>query len=838
MDSADKTRQELANEVLSLRFELAEARSELERARCTRGGLRRSDVRLPRTADRYSVGVARPDRERTDLEALKNALYDWEERYRVIFENTEDCIFIKSPDFSYAHVNPAMEKLLGKPAHEIIGQTDHEIFDVHEGVRTRDVDLAVLNGETVREVETKIVNGTPYIFHSVKAPLKGRDGSVVGILGLARDVTGQNKAEEALREHQQMLQNILSASPVAISYVEHGRLVWTNEAMVRMFGYIEEKEYLGKRSRDFYASLEEYERVLKIFKERVKRGLPVETEARFKRRDGSVFDGQMKIRALYPHRSKSPTISTIADVSEKRKADEALRESRSQYRNLYEESRRIAELYRTLLDASPDPTVVCDVHGRPTYVNPAFTRVFEWELDELSGRRLDLIPLDSWMERQGNGDGHDYSFETRCSAKGGRTIEVNVSGSVYHARDGSAAGSVIQLRDVTERRRLEEQLRQAVKMEAIGRLAGGVAHDFNNLLTAIIGYSDMLLQDMPAELPYRNRIFQINSAAMRASALTSQLLAFSRKQVLAVKVLDLNAVISGLEEILRRLIGEDVRLDMLLEPTLSLVEADPGQIEQILVNLVVNARDAMPMGGTLTIETNNVILDEEYVRTRADVAPGRYVMISVSDTGFGMDEETRTRIFDPFFTTKPKGEGTGLGLSTAYGIIKQHRGHIAVYSELNRGTIFKVYLPSTQDSLEKVCEPQTTHAQHRGGETVLLVEDDDTVRGLAKEALELLGYSVIEAADPEQALVTCTEYQATIHLLVTDVVLPQMDGPTLFKEISMVRPAMKVLYVSGYTESFISKHGVLEHGVHFLQKPFTVEALARKVRAILDDCLP
>lgn len=838
MGSADKTRQELANEVLSLRFELAEARSELERARRRWGGLQRKEVRLPRTVDGYSVGLASLDRERTEREACKTALHDSEERYRVIFENAEDSIFIKGQDSSYVHINPAMEKLLGKPAHEIIGRTDHEIFDEHEGVRTRCVDMAVLQGETVREVETKIVRGTPYIFHSVKAPLKDKDGRIVGILGIARDVTGQNKAEEALREHQQMLQNILSASPVAISYVEHGRLVWTNETMVRMFGYNLEKEHLGKRSRDFYASLEEYERVLKIFKERVKQGLPVETEARFKRRDGSVFDGQMKIRALYPLRSNSPTISTIADVSDKKKADEALRESRSQYRNLYEKSQRIAELYRTLLDASPDPIVVCDVHGRPTYVNPAFTRVFEWELDELSGRRFDLIPLDSWMERQESGDRHKYSFETRCSTKDGRIIDVSVSGSVYHAQDGSAAGSVIQLRDVTEHRRLEEQLRQAVKMEAIGRLAGGVAHDFNNLLTAIIGYSDMLLQDMPAELSYRKRIFQISSAAKRASALTSQLLAFSRKQVLAVKVLDLNAVISGLEEILRRLIGEDVQLDTLLEPTLGLVEADPGQIEQILVNLVVNARDAMPMGGTLTIETDNVVLDEDYVRTRADVTPGRYVMISVTDTGFGMDEETRTRMFDPFFTTKPKGEGTGLGLSTAYGIIKQHRGHIAVYSEPNRGTIFKVYLPWTRDSLKKACEPQRTHVQYRGGETVLLVEDDDTVRGLAREVLELLGYSVIEAADPDQALATCTEYQGTIHLLVTDVVLPQMDGPTLFKEISAVRPAMRVLYVSGYTESFISKHGVLDHGVHFLQKPFTVEALAGKVRGALDACSP
>ncbi|MBM3299665.1 MAG: PAS domain S-box protein, partial [Deltaproteobacteria bacterium] len=692
----------------------------------------------------------------------------------------------------------------------------------------------------IREEQTKVVKGTRLTFHVVKVPIRDGLGEIVGIMGIARDVTEKKRAEEALREHEQMLKNILSASPVAISYVEQGRLKWTNQSMVHMFGYGEGGEYLGRSARDFYASPEEYKRVLTIFRECLEQGKPVETEAQFRRRDGTTFCGQLKIRALDAMIPRKGTISAIADISEKMASEEALREGRAKYRSLYEESQRIAQLYRTLLDASPDPIVVYDIQGKPTYLNRAFSLVFGWTLQELEGKRVDYVPEAEKIETEKAlaklfREGHNHDFQTRRLTKDGRMIDVSLSGSVLSDAEGNPAGSVIQLRDVTDHMRLEEQLRQAAKMEAIGRLAGGVAHDFNNLLTAVMGYSDILIQQMPKESPYRDQILQISVAAKRAAGLTRQLLAFSRKQLLDVTVLDVNAVIAALEEMLRRLIGEDVQLVTVLDPALGKVEADRSQIEQILMNLAVNARDAMPSGGNLTIETANVALDQEYACTRPEVQPGSYVMIAVSDSGHGMDAETRSRIFDPFFTTKEKGEGTGLGLSTVYGIVKQHRGHVAVYSEPDRGSTFKVYLPVTEGVSDQVPETWTDRPHQRGKETVLLVEDEEIVRTLTRELLVMLGYQVIEAADPEGAMKASEDHHGSIQLLIADVVLPRMDGNTLFRKLSPERPDMRVLYVSGYTENFISRHGVLNPGAHFLQKPFSVDKLARKVRQVLDE---
>ena len=371
-------------------------------------------------------------------------------------------------------------------------------------------------------------------------------------------------------------------------------------------------------------------------------------------------------------------------------------------------------------------------------------------------------------------------------------------------------------------------------MEAIGSLAGGVAHDFNNLLTAIIGYSNLLLQQMPAELPYHSKIIQIYEAAERAAGLTKQLLAFSRKQVLDVKILDLNWVIEEMSNMLRRMIGEHIEFTTVLNPSLGKVKADKSQVEQILMNLAINARDAMPTGGVLTIETDNVVLDEEYARVHQEVQAGSYVMVAVSDVGHGISKDIMPRIFEPFFTTKQTGQGTGLGLSTAYGIIKQHQGHITAYSEPDRGTTFKVYLPLNRDIEDRVFTPRPISQELTGNETVLVVEDEAVVRRLTCEMLENVGYTVMRASDPVQAIDLCREHSGPIDLLLTDVVMPQMDGRSLYRQLSPERPEMKVLYVSGYTEDAIVHHGVLDHDVNFLQKPFTVFGLTSKVRDVSD----
>ncbi len=383
------------------------------------------------------------------------------------------------------------------------------------------------------------------------------------------------------------------------------------------------------------------------------------------------------------------------------------------------------------------------------------------------------------------------------------------------------------------RRALEDQLEQSRKMEAVGRLAGGVAHDFNNLLTAILGYSNLVLEELEPGHPARADVEQMRRAGESAASLTQQLLAFSRKQILQPQVLDLNDVVSRAESLLQRLIGEHIRLVTALDPSLDRVNADPGQLEQVIVNLAINARDAMPEGGKLTIETANVELDEAYVLQHGGSSPGSHVMLAVSDTGVGMDAETRARIFEPFFTTKRRGEGTGLGLSTVYGIVTQSGGSIWVYSEPTRGTTFKVYFPQApQAEPQTVAAPRTDGLQ--GTETILLAEDQPEVRSVARAVLERYGYRVLEAKHGDEALRILRAHHEPIHLLLSDVVMPSMSGPELARLVQLEQSGIRVLYASGYTDDAIVRHGVLDPGVAFLQKPFTPTALLRKIRELLD----
>lgn len=392
--------------------------------------------------------------------------------------------------------------------------------------------------------------------------------------------------------------------------------------------------------------------------------------------------------------------------------------------------------------------------------------------------------------------------------------------------------------DIGKRASLEEQLRQSQKLEAIGRLAGGIAHDFNNILTAIMGYSALLQAGLGERDPLRLEVEEIKKAVRRASSLIQQLLAFSRRQVLQLKVLDLNAVVMNIQQLLQRLIGEDIELVILPAPALRHVKADPGQIEQVLMNLALNARDAMPKGGKLTIETANVTVDEAFAR-RHLISPGPYAMLSVTDTGLGMDADIQAHIFEPFFTTKEPGKGTGLGLATVYGIVKQSGGNVFVYSEPGRGATCKIYLPRVDEPLTALEAAKPIIEPVSGTETILLVEDEESVRELVSKVLQRNGYTILEARHGEEAVDLCTKFEGDIHLLVTDVVMPRMSGREVAETLQPTRPTMKVLYLSGYTDDEVVRHGVLESMTAFLQKPFTPDALARKVRDVLDaDCQP
>ncbi|OGK76843.1 MAG: hypothetical protein A2X52_17170 [Candidatus Rokubacteria bacterium GWC2_70_16] len=517
--------------------------------------------------------------------------------------------------------------------------------------------------------------------------------------------------------------------------------------------------------------------------------------------------------------------------------EERERELRAAHAELERRVEERTQELRAVVEASPLGIWALSPEGVIGTWNAAAERIFGWSAAEVLGRPNPTVPADLQDEFRGlidrvlSGDTLT-DIETRRLRRDGMLIDVSLSMAPLRDAGGAIAGTVAVLADITASKELEAQLRQSQKMEGIGRLAGGIAHDFNNLLTVISGRTDLLAEALGQQSPLRRHVDSIRNVAERATGLTRQLLAFSRRQALQPRVVDLNAATQGMHEVLGRLIGEDIDLVTVLGPALGRVKVDPSQMEQVILNLVVNARQAMPEGGRLTIETGNVELGEEYARTHAEVEPGRYVMLAVTDTGHGMDAGTKARIFEPFFTTRGPGQGTGLGLATVYGIVKQHGGHIWVYSEPGRGTTFKIYLPRVEETAEEAA-PAALEALPRGSETILLVEDEEEVRALARETLEAGGYRVLEAASPHEALRLAQEHDGPIHLIVSDVVMPEMSGRALVDRLAALRPDARVLYMSGYTENAIVHQGVLDPSIAFLQKPFTPGALARKVREVL-----
>ena len=517
------------------------------------------------------------------------------------------------------------------------------------------------------------------------------------------------------------------------------------------------------------------------------------------------------------------------------------------YKHRMERKLRESELWlATTLKSIGDGVITTDSRERVTFMNRVAEALTGWKQEDAVGKELTQVLTILHKETRASaknpvtkalqeGQVVELAMDTVLVSSDGEEIPIADTAAPIVDDKGNLAGAVLVFRDITEHRRVEESLRESHKMEAVGRLAGGVAHEFNNLLMVIRGYSELLLQRSSANDLVRTNAEEIRKAADRAASLTRQLLAFSRKQVLQPKVLDLNAVVTEVEKMLRRLIGEDIELAAVLDLALGPVKADPGQIEQIILNLAVNARDAMPQGGRLTLKTANVTLDQAYVRQHLGATPGPYVLLAVSDTGVGMDAETRSHIFEPFFTTKGAGKGTGLGLSTVYGIVKQSGGTIWVESAPGRGTTFEIYLPLVEEGAASgELHPALPAPTPGGSETILVVEDEMSVRKLAAEFLGSNGYRVLEAQDGGEALQVCEEHRAPIHLLMTDVVMPGMSGRELAVRLTGARPEMKVIYVSGYTDDAIVQHGVREEGTVFLQKPFSLDALARTVREALD----
>jgi PAS domain S-box-containing protein len=538
------------------------------------------------------------------------------------------------------------------------------------------------------------------------------------------------------------------------------------------------------------------------------------------RADGTEFPLEASYSRVEVGGRKIYTV-VVRDVTERHKAEAALREQAA------------------LLAKANDAILVQDLDDRITFFNPSAARLYEWTAAEAVGRSAEelLHKPGQKAEREearrtllAKGE---WKGELRQVTKTGKELTIESHWTLVRDDDGRPHSKLVINADITERKRLEAQLLQAQRMESVGVLAGGVAHDFNNMLTVITGCSEILLNRAETDQESRELIEEIRKAGERAALLTRQLLAFSRKQILRNVVLDLNVLIHDMEKLLRRLIGEDIDLAAVLAPGGAWVRADPGQLQQVIMNLAVNARDAMPTGGHLTIATHHVNFDPGYTAAHPYVRPGPYVLLAVTDTGVGMDAATQEHIFDPFFTTKGVGQGTGLGLATVYGIVKQSDGSIEVYSEPGHGTAFKIYLPRIDEAAALRTPPETA-AVPPGKETILLAEDEEGVRTIIRLSLAAAGYTVLESRNVDEAIETCRDYQGQIHLLLTDVVMPKLSGRQLADLLVAMRPGMKVLYMSGYTDDSVVRHGVLGSGMAFLQKPFAPLTLARKVREVLD----
>ena len=758
---------------------------------------------------------------------LKNSddIRDGESMIQAFFEAAPIGMAVTGSDGSWRWTNRRLAEMLGYSAEELGATSSLELTHPEDLAETREAIRRLLAHEcttSVLEKRLRAKDGS-YTWLLATKTLLHDPGGTEQFTTYFLDISEQKKRDAALRASEKQYRRLFEAAQdgILILDAETGRVVDSNPFMSKLTGYARD-ELLGAHlwelgpfadaaaSKLAFAELQSHDYVRY-------EDLPLRA------RDGSEIAVEF-ISNTYLVGGLKVIQCNVRDVSVRKRAEEKLR---MRDRALEAVSQGIIITDST----EPDHPIV--------YASPGFCRLTGYERDEILGRNCrflqgattDKEPI--LQLRRAIREGQPCAVEMLNFRKDGTPFWNSVAISPIKDDDGRVTNFVGVQTDVTARRVVESQLFQAQKMEAVGRLAGGIAHDFNNVLSVIMGYADLICTDLAPGEPLRADIEEIRTAALRAAELTRHLLAFSRQQVLETKVLSLNQLLSKMEKMLVRLLGADVDVTMLPASGLGNIRADPGQVEQVIMNLAVNARDAMLQGGKLTIETANVLLDEAYASSHHDVTPGGYVMLAVSDSGVGMDKQTLARIFEPFFTTKELGKGTGLGLATVFGIVKQNGGHIFVYSEPEQGSTFKLYFPLVGGVADAELAPESEPEGKGGAGTILLVEDEDQVRILARTILRRQGYVVLDAPNGGEAMLICEQHGGNIDLLMTDVVLPRMSGRVLAERLAPLRPNMKVLYMSGYTDDAILHHGILDSGVAFLQKPFTATSIVRKIREVL-----
>jgi hypothetical protein len=793
------------------------------------------------SAIRRELRDAEAHRSRREAERVRR---ETEERFRFVVERTGEVLYrLRFDTMAYDYLSPGIEKLIGYKPEEINAMGFARLVTAVEGPtpaahpreRLRMALETSRAGEFWADYEVRTKSGELRWLADHSFAWRDDEERLKGAVGVLSDITERRRRDAALRQAQQRLQHVVASSPAVLFSlrVEGRELVgsWVSENVERLLGFTVEEALV----REWWAAQLHPED-----RERVLAGLPaifavgqLTQEYRFRDKRGGARWLRAELRLLRDAAGNPlEVIGSWADVSARKEAELRLQESEEQYRLLFE--------------SNPHPMWVFDQESLVFLaVNDAAVRHYGYSREEFLAMTLKEIRptedvpgfLANHEQRRSVPFGSYASPRTwRHRKKDGTVFEAEIVTTPIVFRGHPARLTLVT--DVTEKRNLEAQLLQSQKMESMGRLAGGVAHDFNNLLAVISGYGELLRRRIGADAQLRRYVDDIVKAAERAAGLTGQLLAFSRKQVLQLRILNLNVVVEETEKMLRRLIGEDVQLSTVFDDRLDAVRADFGQMQQVLMNLALNARDAMPQGGRLTIETGNLLLDETHARQHADVEPGHFVALAVSDTGHGMSADTLGQIFEPFFTTKEPGKGTGLGLATVHGIVKQSGGHIWVESEPGHGTTFKICLPRA-DGSEKEAPPAPAATDlPRGSETILLAEDDANVRELLRECLDALGYTVLEARGGAEALALSRAHGTPIHLLITDVVMPQMSGRELANRLRASRPEARALYISGYTDDAVVIQEGLTEDMAFLQKPFTIERLSLKVREVLDRASP
>ncbi|MBI3406705.1 MAG: PAS domain S-box protein [Acidobacteria bacterium] len=762
----------------------------------------------------------------TERKLSEDAIRATGQRFQALIENSHDGIALLDRHGKFQYVKPTSDHVLILSPDNFAGRSVLDLVHLDDlsSFRKSLAEILEMPGNTASgEVRVVRPDGSWSWIEFVGTNLL-EDRNVGGIVVNYRNITGRKKAEEAHRALEQRFSKAFhsSLSAMAISRMSDSQVIEVNEKWLEECG-LARHEIIGRRAVDLnlWVNPEERNELVMQLKQS---GSVREMETLIRRKTGDIRLGLISAEVI-DVAGEPCVLFAVQDITDRRHSEEIMRASEQRFSRAFH--------------MSPHAMVISRLEdGLYVDSNDRWLQMVRIPREQLIGRSaLKLNVWDNPMDRvrmQGKLKAgqpvRDEEVVFRTSA--GEKFLALISAEVIELGGIQCILSAVQ--DITERKRLEEQLGQSQKLEAIGRLAGGVAHDFNNMLSVMMGRAELLMDRLPAGNPLRGDIEEIHRAGESAASLTRQLLAFSRKQVLAPRIVDLNEVVTDTQKMMRRLIGEDIKFVLHLDAQLGSIQADPGQLEQVLINLVVNARDAMPHGGKLSIETANVILDDEYVRTHSVVSPGPYVSLHISDTGVGMDAATQARVFEPFFTTKEQGKGTGLGLATVYGIVKQSGGFIWVYSEKNSGTTFKVYFPRVAEPVTSEEDSQKTDPHQGGPETILVVEDDVAVRAITCAFLTRGGYHILEANDPESAISIANSFSGRIQLLLTDLVLPGFSGAQLSSQLAARRPEMKTLFVSGYSDHATLNSGLLSGEEAFLQKPFGCTSLLQKVRSVLD----